>query len=386
MKAYEDFDMKITKIRASHLEVPLLHPYHLSKEYGIFRTATPVLIEMETDEGLTGYGECDPWPLFTGDSAESVMAVITGHLAPMLLGADPENINEVHRLMDASIRGQYLAQSSLDMASYDLFGKKYGLPVHKLLGGKRRDTMRCMWSIGGSTPEESAADVLEAKKQGYFGCMIKVGGPDWRLDAERTIAVREAVGKSFPLVADANQGWDLRTAHQYALAVKDCELVFFEQPLQSWDAEGMAQLRRMIPMPLSADEGVMTLVDARRLIALSAVDVFSIKVTKNGGIRDAKAICDYAAANGVRTFFNSMIEEGITQAASLSVAAVAANPVEEIGHAFFSPLRLDGDISDYYQRIRVADGCVDISDAPGLGIEPDREAVRKYLIREEVIS
>ncbi len=378
--------MKITAITLQQLAVPLRKPYHLSKEYGIFRTATPVILTMETDEGITGYGECDPWPLFTGDSAESVMTVLRCHLAPMLIGAEADNINGIHRLMDASIRGQHLAKSAVDMAVYDIFGKKYGMPVHKLLGGKRRDSMRCMWSIGGSTPEESAAEVLEAKEKGYFGCMIKVGGPDWRLDAERTKAVRAAVGNAFPLVADANQGWDLRTAQQYALAVRNCDLVFFEQPLQSWDAEGMAELRRRIPMPLSADEGVMSLIDARRLISLSAVDVFSIKVTKNGGIRSAKAICEYASANGVRLFFNSMIEEGITQAASLSIAATVTGPVEEIGHAFFSPLRLEGDISDYSRLIRVSDGAVDISDEPGLGITPDQDAISRFLIKTETVD
>ena len=109
--------MKITKITLQQLAVPLRKPYHLSKEYGIFRTATPVLVTVETDEGITGYGECDPWPLFTGDSAESVMAVLRCHLAPMLIGAEADNINEVHRLMDASIRGQHLAKSAVDMAA-----------------------------------------------------------------------------------------------------------------------------------------------------------------------------------------------------------------------------------------------------------------------------
>ena len=238
--------------------------------------------------------------------------------------------------------------------------------------------MKCMWSIGGSTPEESAADVLEAKALGYDGCMIKIGGPDYKLDADRTRAVREAVGKDYPLIVDANQGWDVDTAIRYWKRIRDLDILFFEQPLQSWDVDGMAKVRRAIDIPLSADEGVMTLQDARNLIKEEAVDIFSIKVTKNGGIQPAKAICDYADANGIQVFFNSMIEEGITQAASLAIAATVPNLMTTIGHSFFSPLRLDGDISSFHTL--VVDGVTHIPDAPGLGIEIDREALAKYTV------
>ena len=378
--------MKITSIRLERLAVPLKHPYHLSQEYGIFALATPVLVIMETDEGITGIGECDPWPLFTGDSAESVMAVLEHHLAPMLIGADPTNINELHRRMDAAIRNQHLAKSALDMAAYDIWGKWSGMPVHQLLGGKRRDSIRCMWSIGGSTPEESAAEVLEAKQLGYDGCMIKIGGPDWKKDAARTKAVREAVGKDYPLIVDANQGWDLDTARRYGKEIRDCGILFFEQPLQSWDVDGMAALRRCLDMPLSADEGVATMQDAMRLIKAEAVDIFSIKVTKNGGIQPAKAICEYAAAHGVQVFFNSMIEEGITQAASLQIGATCKNLVSTIGHAYFSPNRLEKDITDFYTHIKVAEGRVEIPDGPGLGIVPDWAAIEGYRVETKTVT
>ena len=378
--------MKITKIQVDRLAVDLVHPYHLSKEYGIFSTATPILVTLYTDEGIIGYGECDPWPLFTGDSAEVSSLILEKHLAPMLLGADPTNINELHRRMDAIIRGQHLTKSAVDMAAYDTWGKATNMPVHQILGGKRRDTMRCMWSIGGSTPEESAADVLNAKALGYHGCMIKIGGPDYKLDAARTRAVREAVGPDFPLIVDANQGWDVDTAIRYWKQIRDLDILFFEQPVQSWDVEGMAKIRRAIDIPLSADEGVMTLSDAKNLVKAEAVDVFSIKVTKNGGIQPTKALCEYAAANGIQVFFNSMIEEGITQAASLQIGATCSNIVTTIGHAYFSPNRLIGDISNYHSFIHPEEGLVQIPDGPGLGVELDHDAVQKYLVSSVIIQ
>lgn len=378
--------MKITKIDIETLAVPLQHPYHLSKEYGVFSTATPVVVRIYTDEGIVGYGECDPWPLFTGDSAPVSALVLKEHLAPMLIGKDPTNINEIHRTMDATIRNQHLTKSAVDMAVYDIWGKAYNMPVHALLGGKRRDYMDCMWSIGGSTPEESAKEVLEAKAAGYKGCMIKVGGADWKLDAARTCAVRDAVGKDFPLIVDANQGWDIDTAIRYWKQIKNCDILFFEQPLQSWDVEGMAKVRRAIDIPLSADEGVMTLQDAKNLVKAEAVDIFSIKVTKNGGIHPAKAICEYANANGIQVFFNSMIEEGITEAASLNIAATCTNIVQTIGHAYFSPYRLDGDICSYYKQVKPEEGKVYITDNAGLGITIDDEAINRYLVNKQTVE
>jgi len=378
--------MKITKIQIDTLAVPLLHPYHLSREYGVFSTATPVVVRLFTDEGTVGYGECDPWPLFTGDSAAVSALILERHLAPMLIGKDPTNLNEIHRTMDACIRNQHLTKSAIDMACYDVWGKSVGMPVHHLLGGKRRDSMRCMWSIGGSTPEESAAEVLEAKRLGYDGCMIKIGGADWRLDAARTAAAREAVGADYPLIVDANQGWDVDTAIRYGKEIRRLGILFFEQPVQSWDVWGMAKIRRALDIPLSADEGVMTLQDARALVEKEAVDVFSIKVTKNGGIRPAKEICDYAAASGVQVFFNSMIEEGITEAASLQLGVTCENIVTSIGHAYFSPNRLDGDICSYHKQIRVSDGETVLSPLPGLGVELDEEAMHRYTVDTRAVT
>ena len=372
--------MKIVSIKAHQLAVPLVHPYVLSKEYGVYSTATPIIVEIATDEGIVGYGESDPWPLFTGDSAEVSMCIIEKHLGPMLLGADPTNINEIHRLMDAIIRNQHMTKAAIDMACYDIWGKSINTPVHKLLGGKRRDAMKCMWSAGGNTPEEAAEQILESKRLGYNGCMIKVGTADWKNDVAKTIAVRKAVGDDFPLIADANQGWDINTAIKYCQAVKDCGLLFFEQPLQSWDVEGMAEVRRKISIPLSADEGVATIQDARKLIEAHAVDIFSVKVSKSGGIAPAKEICKYAAVNGIKVFFNSMIEEGVTEAASLHIGVTTENIVEGIGHAYFSPLRLEGDICNYYKQIHHELGLTEITDKPGLGIELDMKQMKKYTV------
>ena len=148
----------------------------------------------------------------------------------------------------------------------------------------------------------------------------------------------------------------------------------------------MAKIRRSIDIPLSADEGVMTLQDARHLVEAEAVDIFSIKVTKNGGIRPAKEICEFAAAHGIQVFFNSMIEEGITEAASLQIGVTCQNIVTTIGHAYFSPNRLAGDLCSFHDQIHPACGESRLFDLPGLCAVIDEEAMKKYTVETRVVT
>ena len=138
--------MKITEIRIRELRVPLVHPYVLSKLLGVQHDTSQVVAEVHTDEGIVGWGEGDPWPLFTGDVAPSVMLMLEKVIGPAVIGKDPSNINAIHQAMDAALKGNYIAKSAIDMACYDILGKSLNVPVHKILGGKLRDSIRCFWA------------------------------------------------------------------------------------------------------------------------------------------------------------------------------------------------------------------------------------------------
>lgn len=157
--------------------------------------------------------------------------------------------------------------------------------------------------------------------------MIKVAAGTVEQDAARVRAIREAVGPDYPLIADANQGWDVLRAVRFARLVEDCGLALLEQPVPPDDIDGLAEVRRTAGLRLSADESVHTLAQARHLIEKKAVDVFSIKVIKHGGIRKAHAIMRYAEAHGILCLMNSNAEEGVTQAASLPTRRVDLQPL-----------------------------------------------------------
>jgi len=225
--------MKITEIIVHPLRMPLVHPYVLSNAYGVLTDSDQVYVEIKTDDGIIGWGEANPWAGFSGDIADSVVCILEKLIGPRLIGKDPTNINAIHRELDGMIASNKMVKAAIDMACYDILGKSLGAPVHKILGGKKHNSIKCFWSIGGSTPEESAAEVLAIKEQGYWGCMIKIG-TDYRNDIARTLAVREAVGPDFPLIADANQGWDYDTALRYGKGIECARLLFYEQPVKAY--------------------------------------------------------------------------------------------------------------------------------------------------------
>lgn len=376
--------MIIKEIEINHLSVKLKNPYRLSDLYGTLYTTEPVVVKIITDEGIFGYGETDPLALFTGETPETVVAVLEKYIAPALIGKNPLNIAGIHKIMDSVIKDMHLAKAAIDIAIYDIIGKYTGLSVSDFLGGRQHNMLPQMGSVGGGTPEDTVNYVKKSIDDvGYKSFMIKVGNGDVDLDIKRTIAVREALGKDYPLIADANQGWDVAQTLKYLKGVESCDLVLLEQPVAAWDIDGLKKIKESTNILISADESLLSFENAKILIKERAVDVFSIKVSKNGGIYRAKEIADLAKAFGIKCLFNSMIEEGITQAASFALGATVENLYEH-GHAYFSPLRLEDDITNFSSYIK--DGYITVPNNKGLGIEVDEEKIKKYCINKITIN
>lgn len=373
--------MRITSVELIETRIPLKKPYKLSKRYGYLKDTQPVIVKINTDEGLTGFGETDPMGKFTGETPETVAVLIKAYLAPAILGEDPTNVGRIAGIMEEVVRDNHMAKGPVDMACYDLLGKAAGMPLYRLLGGALRDDLPIMGSIGGGTIEESVAAANAVVESGYHSIMVKVGG-DPVQDAERVLAVRDALGKGFPIILDANQGFDMADALAFIHIAKAADPVLYEQPVDAENIEGIAAIRRKCGVPVSVDESLLSYRHAREVIRLKAADVFSIKVCKNGGIRHSQEIIELARSKGIEILFNSMIEEGITQAASLNLALTVSN-LYPYGHAYFSPLRLEQDITTYSSLI--AEGRVRAPQAPGLGIELLEDLLDRYTIRRTTI-
>jgi muconate cycloisomerase len=173
--------------------------------------------------------------------------------------------------------------------------------------------------------------------------------------------------------ADANAGWTPGQAKEFLEGVKDSRLSFIEQPIAKNDIDGLAKLTGGTKLLISVDESLTGMGRAQQIVAKKAATVFSIKSSKNGGPLRSKALCELAASHGIQCYFNSMVEGGITQSASLHLAVTRPNLLP-IGHAFFSTRRLEGDVTNFASFVR--DGVVHLPKGDGLGIEVDEAKVR----------
>jgi muconate cycloisomerase len=367
--------MKISSLELFHISIPFAKPYKLSKVYGTRYDAEAVILKVHTDQGLVGLGEADPLNPFTDETPTTVMIVIRDLIAPHLMGRDPTRITALESDLDMRVHGNLLARGAVNMALYDIAGKAHDLPAHMLLGGLHQDRLPLLGPIGSGTPAEDADSIQQKIEDGYQTIMIKMGALPIAAEIPRMIAAHEKFGGRIKFIVDANQGWTVDQTMRFIDGIGSSRPDLLEQPIARHDISGLKRIHHRAPCLLSADEGVASVQQAADLIRARAVDAFSIKVSKNGGLSKARKIAETADAFGLKILMNSMLEFGITQAASLQLGCVLPNLLD-MGHAYMSVLRMSDDITDFGQNISQA--MVTVPPGPGLGIGLDEDKLKKY--------
>jgi len=367
--------MKITEVELFHISIPFVKPYHLSKIYGTLKSAHAVILKIHADNGIIGLGEADPMVPFTKESPDDVMTVIHDTIAPYLIGRDPARIAMLEADLDRGVKGLLTARGAVNMALYDIIGKAKDLPVHTFLGGLRHFKLPLLFGVSSGTPEE---DIKIIEEQLDLGCrcfMLKMGSLPIAEEIKRVIAVRNRFGEEIKIIVDANQGWELDEALEFMDGVRDCQPDLIEQPLGRKEIAGLKRICDRATCALSADETVESISDAATLIKESAVDVFSIKVSKNGGLDKSKQIAQMADGFGLKCLMNSMLEFGISQAASLQLGCTLPN-LADLGHAYGSVLRMSDDITDFEKNL--SRSVVTVPSEPGLGVALKEDKLKKY--------
>ena len=360
--------MVIQDIRTGRISLPLRHPFKTA-----LRTVThleDVAVMVVADDGQAGYGEAPPTAVITGDTLGSIECAVRDFIRPALVGMEVEDLDGVMKKLGSCMVKNTSAKAAVDMAVYDLWGKRYGIPVWRALGGGQRE-LETDLTISVNPVEEMVRDSLEAVARGYRILKIKVG-KDPRADVERMCAIREAVGPGVKLRVDANQGWNAKEAVSIISAMEDkgVDMDLVEQPVPAHDLEGMAYVTSRVQTPILADEAVFSHYDAARLIQEKAADLINIKLMKTGGIWNALKICRMAAEHGVECMIGCMLESRLSVAAAAHLAA---------GQAVITRSDLDGPslcAVDPYSGRPVFDGpTIAMSDDPGVGVDdvPCRE-------------
>ncbi|MDD3148473.1 MAG: dipeptide epimerase [Candidatus Riflebacteria bacterium] len=354
--------MHITNIRTGLIKIPLRTPFKTS-----LRTIdhiTSVVVAVDTDANISGIGEAHPTGPITGESLGSVRGAINEFMLPRLKGKEIQNLEDTLNTLDASIIKNTSAKAAVEMAIFDLFGKKFNIPVFRLFGGFR-NKIETDLTISVNSPEEMARDSRIAIERGFRILKLKVGlNPE--LDIERIKAVREATGPNTVLRLDANQGWTAREAikimNEIAWEIPGIELV--EQPVEAHDIEGLKRVRDSITTPVLADEAVFSPVDAEKIISMGAADYINIKLMKTGGLRSALRICSLAEMHRVECFLGCMMESkiSVTAAAHLACARSIITRFDLDSPALCSTDPVHG-------GVEIDGPWLKVSEAPGLGID-----------------
>ena len=353
--------MKIQTIQIGKVSIPLKKPFKTALR--TVTSAEDIIVKVIADSGEVGFGNAPPTAVITGDSQDSIIAAIRDTLGPRIVGLEIENLEGVMAALDSGMLHNCSAKAALDIAVYDLFGKRYGLPLYKLFGGYCQ-SMETDLTISLNEPAEMVRDSLEAVAEGYTALKLKVGN-DPALDIRRVQAIRDAVGPQVKIRLDANQGWNakeaVRTIRKFEADGLDIELI--EQPVKAHDFEGLKYVTDHVETDIMADESAFGPYEVFRLLAMRACDLINIKLMKAGGLHNALKIAHFAETMGVQCMMGCMLESkvGITAAASLAAGKRIVTRADLDAAVLLAEDPIVGGVSfDRNQLI--------LSDAPGLGI------------------
>ncbi|MBI4572325.1 MAG: dipeptide epimerase [candidate division NC10 bacterium] len=375
--------MKIERIEIIPFEVPYRRG-DVTTSLGRHGALRNVLLGLYADTGDVGWGEAAPLPTHSGETQESIVALLEHSFGPLLLGQDPREIPLRLRDMDRLLWGQAFSKCAVDFALHDLVARHLGMPLYLLLGGKCRDTYPLGWTIGWKSVDATVAEAVEAvQREGFKAVKLKIGNPDWRPDLERVRAVRKALGDDVPIRVDANQGYAPHAAVQVIRRMEDCALQLVEQPVPRWDVEGLAYVRRLIPFPVMADEAAFTVHDVLRLARECAADIINIKPQKFGGLARSREVAALASAADIEVFASARMCSGIGVAAATHF--YASLPAAGFEGEFVDGI-LMGEDDLLVEPIEVKDGFVRVPGGPGLGVSLHRGKLERYASRPIVLT
>jgi L-alanine-DL-glutamate epimerase-like enolase superfamily enzyme len=354
-------ELRITTIDLYQAKIPMIAPFRIA--IGVISEGEYLFVRINTDGGISGWGEATPTTMITGDT-QAINAAAAETLATLLLGKDPLDIEGRVTEMGRFMAFNSAVRAAFDLALYDVASRSARLPLYAFLGGGKRQLETDM-TIGIDEPEKMAEQALEFKKDGAPAIKVKLGTTADE-DVRRIECIREAIGDELPIRVDANQGWDFPTAVTVLRRLEPSGIEYCEQPIAHWNYDGFRRLRERVSIPIMADESVFDHHDAFKLSAGGCCDYLNIKLAKSGGIHTALKINAVGEACGTKCMLGCMMETrlGLTAAAHLVSARPNICYVDLDGHFQLKEDPIVG-------GARWEGGTITLSDDPGIGAEVD---------------
>jgi o-succinylbenzoate synthase len=360
--------MKIESVTLHHLSMPLVAPFETS--FGRETDRECILVTLQA-EGLTGYGECVATrdPGYNYETTGTAWHILKEFIAALILGKDVVDAGDFQKRVEG-IRGHHLAKAGVEMALWDLLGKRDNRSLMEMFGGTRHKVDVGV-SIGiQPSPQALVETVASYLGQGYRRVKIKIKPGR---EVEETSAVRNAY-PNLRLQVDANSAYTLETA-QVLKAIDDLGLLLIEQPLFEDDIWDHRKLQAEFKTPICLDESVVTARHARYALEMEACKVINIKPARVAGLSQGIAIHDYCYERKVPVWCGGMLETGVGRASNLALASLPG-------------FVLPGDISAsdrYYRRditnerfVLNPDSTIDVPTGPGLGVTIDEAALKEF--------
>jgi cis-L-3-hydroxyproline dehydratase len=354
--------LRITGVTGYRLELPFRDaPYTCSGGRSAMGFDS-LIVRLDTNAGLEGWGEMAPLGAFYDAAFAAAARAALAELAPIILGQDPAQVAALGQRMDFHLKGHPYTKSAIDMACWDLLGKRAQLPLADLLGGRYGSRVDLYRSIAQQAPTDMAVRARAYQAAGYRRIQVKVGlDPDE--DIERIEAVRSALGTDAVLFADANGGWLTHQARRFLRATRHLDY-YLEQPCATY--EECLALRAECDRPFVLDESITDLAALLRAHADSAADAVTIKIARVGGITKAALMRDVAVECGLAV----TVED--TGGAEIDTAAM-------VHMSLSTPATHRLHTCDFHNWVTVSNargipavdgGTISVGQEPGLGVEP----------------
>ncbi|WP_218036694.1 muconate/chloromuconate family cycloisomerase [Sphingobium sp. EM0848] len=357
------------------LDVPTIRPHVLS--VATMQSQAMVIVRLICSDGIEGIGEGTTIGglSYGAESPESIKLTIDSYAAPILKGSDATRPAMIMAALRKQISANHFVKNAIETALLDAQGKRLGVPVSELLGGRLRDRLPVLWTLAsGDTGRdiEEAEAMLASRRHNAF--KLKIGKRRLEDDVAHVAAIKRALGDRASVRVDVNQAWGEATAKRGLALLADAGVDLVEQPIKASHLAGMARLTAMGKLAIMADEALYGPDTAFAYASASAADVFAVKIAQAGGLGPAKALAGIAEAAGVALYGGTMLEGGVGTVASAQLFATFNDLA--FGTELFGPLLLTEEVLT--EPLDYSDYSLTVPTGPGLGVALNPNAVAGF--------
>jgi L-alanine-DL-glutamate epimerase-like enolase superfamily enzyme len=319
-----------------------------------------VVVTLTAETGAQGFGYGSATP-HMGATRESLMAALA-RFVPLVKGRDSFAVEEILLALDRDLAGHNQAKAAIDCALHDLNAHSLGIPLHRLFGGKLRDTVPILRILAIKAPDEMAAQAQKLVDAGYRHLKIKVHG-DVTEDVARVRAIRHQVGEDIHLTIDANQSYSVRDAIAALNRMTEFGIELAEQPVAARDLKGLKLVTDSVAVAVEADESAASLADVMELVSQRIVDAVSLKIPKLGGLRNTLAAARICEGGQVCYRMGAAVGSRLLSAQAMHLAAA----LPELDYACELG-EFDRLLDDPFEGIEIENGHLVLPQGPGSGV------------------